>query len=116
MQNIPSINSAPAATQEDNPIKSLLRQLNVNANGHSQASPHIDTVWPQPPPQINTQFNAQNWLAQVCARYSIQYRFFRLIFLGRSSFVDKVVPYYLGWTDTSCTTWSTTHFIVGSTH
>ncbi|KOC67726.1 PERQ amino acid-rich with GYF domain-containing protein [Habropoda laboriosa] len=69
MQNIqgiqqPSINSTPAATQEDNPIKSLLRQLNVNANGHPQTS-HIDTVWPQPPPQINPQFNAQNWLAQV---------------------------------------------------
>lgn len=60
-----SINSAPATTQEDNPIKSLLRQLNVNTNGHPQTS-HIDTVWPQPPPQINPQFNAQNWLAQVC--------------------------------------------------
>ncbi|XP_076396929.1 GIGYF family protein Gyf-like isoform X2 [Megachile rotundata] len=69
MQNIPgiqqsNINSTPAATQEDNPIKSLLRQLNVNTNGHPQTS-HIDTVWPQPPPQINPQFNAQNWLAQV---------------------------------------------------
>ena len=69
MQNIPgiqqtSINSTPAATQEDNPIKSLLRQLNVNVNGHPQA-PHMDSVWPQPPPQINPQFNAQNWLAQV---------------------------------------------------
>ncbi|XP_076756248.1 GIGYF family protein Gyf isoform X1 [Xylocopa sonorina] len=69
MQNIPgiqqsNINSTPPATQEDNPIKSLLRQLNVNMNGHPQTS-HIDTVWPQPPPQINPQFNAQNWLAQV---------------------------------------------------
>ncbi|XP_071873870.1 GIGYF family protein Gyf isoform X1 [Bombus fervidus] len=69
MQNISglqqsSINSTSAATQEDNPIKSLLRQLNVNANGHPQ-TPHIDTVWPQPPPQINPQFNAQSWLAQV---------------------------------------------------
>ncbi|XP_015430986.1 PREDICTED: PERQ amino acid-rich with GYF domain-containing protein 2 isoform X2 [Dufourea novaeangliae] len=69
IQNIPgmqqtNINSTPPATQEDNPIKSLLRQLNVNANGHPQA-PHMDTVWPQPPPQINPQFNAQNWLAQV---------------------------------------------------
>ncbi|XP_061934620.1 GRB10-interacting GYF protein 2 isoform X1 [Apis cerana] len=66
MQNIPGIqqSSTPTATQEDNPIKSLLRQLNVNANGHPQTS-HIDTVWPQPPPQINPQFNAQNWLAQV---------------------------------------------------
>ncbi|XP_043260032.1 GRB10-interacting GYF protein 2-like isoform X1 [Colletes gigas] len=69
VQNIPgiqqtSINSAPPAMQEDNPIKSLLRQLNVNANGHPQ-TPHMDTVWPQPPPQINPQFNAQNWLAQV---------------------------------------------------
>ncbi|XP_026672013.1 GRB10-interacting GYF protein 2-like isoform X2 [Ceratina calcarata] len=71
VQNIPgmqqpSINSAAtaAATQEDNPIKSLLRQLNINTNGHPQAS-HMDTVWPQPPPQINPQFNAQNWLAQV---------------------------------------------------
>ncbi|XP_076236016.1 GIGYF family protein Gyf isoform X2 [Calliopsis andreniformis] len=71
MQNIPgiqqtNINSTPPATQEDNPIKSLLRQLNVNANSHPQA-PHIDSVWPQPPPQINPQFNAQNWLAQVGA-------------------------------------------------
>lgn len=70
MQNISglqqsSINSTSAATQEDNPIKSLLRQLNVSANGHPQI-PHIDTVWPQPPPQINPQFNAQSWLAQVC--------------------------------------------------
>ncbi|XP_068985504.1 GRB10-interacting GYF protein 2 isoform X1 [Bombus flavifrons] len=69
MQNISglqqsSINSTSAATQEDNPIKSLLRQLNVSANGHPQ-TPHIDTVWPQPPPQINPQFNAQSWLAQV---------------------------------------------------
>lgn len=66
MQNIPGMqqSSTPTATQEDNPIKSLLRQLNVNANGHPQTS-HIDTVWPQPPPQINPQFNAQNWLAQV---------------------------------------------------
>ncbi|XP_076179792.1 GIGYF family protein Gyf isoform X2 [Ptiloglossa arizonensis] len=69
VQNIPgiqqsNINSTPPATQEDNPIKSLLRQLNVNANGHPQ-TPHMDTVWPQPPPQINPQFNAQNWLAQV---------------------------------------------------
>lgn len=69
MQNVPgiqqsSINTTSTATQEDNPIKSLLRQLNVNANGHPQTS-HIDTVWPQPPPQINPQFNAQNWLAQV---------------------------------------------------
>ncbi|XP_017754978.1 PREDICTED: PERQ amino acid-rich with GYF domain-containing protein 2 isoform X2 [Eufriesea mexicana] len=59
-----NINSTSTATQEDNPIKSLLRQLNVNTNGHPQTS-HIDTVWPQPPPQINPQFNAQNWLAQV---------------------------------------------------
>lgn len=69
MQNISglqqsSINSTSAGTQDDNPIKSLLRQLNVNANGHPQ-TPHIDTVWPQPPPQINPQFNAQSWLAQV---------------------------------------------------
>ncbi|XP_054009524.1 GRB10-interacting GYF protein 2-like isoform X4 [Hylaeus anthracinus] len=69
VQNIPgiqqpSINSTPPTTQEDNPIKSLLRQLSVNANGHPQ-TPHMDTVWPQPPPQINPQFNAQNWLAQV---------------------------------------------------
>ncbi|XP_029052326.1 GRB10-interacting GYF protein 2 isoform X2 [Osmia bicornis bicornis] len=69
MQNVSgiqqsNISSAPPATQEDNPIKSLLRQLNVNTNGHPQAA-HIDTVWPQPPPQINPQFNAQNWLAQV---------------------------------------------------
>ncbi|XP_076220764.1 GIGYF family protein Gyf isoform X2 [Nomia melanderi] len=73
IQNIPgmqqtNINSTPPATQQqqqqDNPIKSLLRQLNVNANGHPQ-TPHMDTVWPHPPPQINPQFNAQNWLAQV---------------------------------------------------
>lgn len=61
----PNIAQTPAPTQEDNPIKSLLRQLNVNANGHPQA-PHMDTVWPQPPPQMPPQFNAQNWLAQVC--------------------------------------------------
>ncbi|XP_029660632.1 GIGYF family protein CG11148 isoform X1 [Formica exsecta] len=69
IQNMPSMQQpniapTPASTQEDNPIKSLLRQLNVNTNGHSQA-PHMDTVWPQPPPQIAPQFNAQNWLAQV---------------------------------------------------
>lgn len=61
----PNIAQTPAPTQEDNPIKSLLRQLNVNANGHPQ-TPHMDTVWPQPPPQMAPQFNAQNWLAQVC--------------------------------------------------
>lgn len=69
MQNLstmqqPNIAPTPTPTQEDNPIKSLLRQLNVNTNGHPQAS-HMDTVWPQPPPQIVPQFNAQNWLAQV---------------------------------------------------
>ncbi|XP_029169789.1 GRB10-interacting GYF protein 2-like isoform X3 [Nylanderia fulva] len=70
MQNLPAMQQpniapTPAPTQEaDNPIKSLLRQLNVNTNGHPQA-PHMDTVWPQPPPQIAPQFNAQNWLAQV---------------------------------------------------
>jgi len=69
IQNLPTIQQpniapTPAPTQEDNPIKSLLRQLNVNTNGHPQA-PHMDTVWPQPPPQIARQFNAQNWLAQV---------------------------------------------------
>ncbi|EFN85095.1 GIGYF family protein CG11148 isoform X2 [Harpegnathos saltator] len=60
----PNITQTPAPAQEDNPIKSLLRQLNVNANGHPQ-TPHMDTVWPQPPPQMAPQFNAQNWLAQV---------------------------------------------------
>ncbi|XP_011306453.1 PERQ amino acid-rich with GYF domain-containing protein 2 [Fopius arisanus] len=61
----PTINPPPAQpSQEDNPIKSLLRQLQVSANGHPQAHP-IDSIWPQPPPQINPQFNAQNWLAQV---------------------------------------------------
>ncbi|XP_025075378.1 GRB10-interacting GYF protein 2 isoform X3 [Pogonomyrmex barbatus] len=69
MQNLPTmpqpnIAPPPTPTQEDNPIKSLLRQLNVNTNGHPQV-PHMDTVWPQPPPQIVPQFNAQNWLAQV---------------------------------------------------
>ncbi|KAL0130742.1 hypothetical protein PUN28_002396 [Cardiocondyla obscurior] len=68
MQNLPAmqpnIAPTPAPTQEDNPIKSLLRQLNVNTNGHPQTA-HIDTIWPQPPPQIGPQFNAQNWLAQV---------------------------------------------------
>ncbi|XP_076652489.1 GIGYF family protein Gyf isoform X3 [Halictus rubicundus] len=69
MQNIPgmqqtSISSTTPATQQDNPIKSLLRQLNVNANGHPQTT-HMDTVWPQPPPQITPQFNAQNWIGQV---------------------------------------------------
>ncbi|XP_012534011.1 GRB10-interacting GYF protein 2 isoform X2 [Monomorium pharaonis] len=63
----PNIAPAPTPTQEDNPIKSLLRQLNVNTNGHPQATTtHMDTVWPQPPPQmVPPQFNAQNWLAQV---------------------------------------------------
>jgi len=68
IQNLPTVqqpNIAPTPTQEDNPIKSLLRQLHVNKNGHPQTS-HMDTVWPQPPPQIAPQFNAQNWLAQVC--------------------------------------------------
>ncbi|EZA53350.1 hypothetical protein DMN91_005018 [Ooceraea biroi] len=69
IQNLPTVqqpNIAPAPTppQEDNPIKSLLRQLNVSTNGHPPA-PHMDTVWPQPPPQIAPQFNAQNWLAQI---------------------------------------------------
>ncbi|XP_011687407.1 PREDICTED: PERQ amino acid-rich with GYF domain-containing protein 2 isoform X2 [Wasmannia auropunctata] len=72
LQNVPTMpqqpNIAPTPTpaQEDNPIKSLLRQLNVNTNGHPQAATHMDTVWPQPPPQmVPPQFNAQNWLAQV---------------------------------------------------
>ncbi|XP_015586467.1 GRB10-interacting GYF protein 2 isoform X1 [Cephus cinctus] len=64
----PNINPAPAPaptpTQEVNPIKSLLRQLNVNVNGHPQ-TPQMDSVWPQPSPQMTPQFNAQNWLAQV---------------------------------------------------
>ncbi|XP_014474042.1 PREDICTED: PERQ amino acid-rich with GYF domain-containing protein CG11148 isoform X2 [Dinoponera quadriceps] len=69
IQNLPTVQQSniaqtPAPAQEDNPIKSLLRQLNVNANGHPQTS-HMDTVWPQPPPQMAPQFNAQNWLAQV---------------------------------------------------
>lgn len=75
MQNLPTMpqpNIAPTPTQEDNPIKSLLRQLNVNTNGHPQATPHMDTVWPQPPPQIVPQFNAQNWLAQV--RYLVVFK------------------------------------------
>ena len=50
--------------QNDNPIKSLLRQLNVNANGHPQGHP-IESVWPQPPPQMHSQFATQNWLGQV---------------------------------------------------
>lgn len=69
----PSINPSPIqqqqpqqqqSTTEEDPIKSLLRQLHINANGHSQ-SHQMDSIWPQPPPQINPQFNAQNWLAQV---------------------------------------------------
>ncbi|KAI4483604.1 hypothetical protein M0804_007864 [Polistes exclamans] len=67
IQNVPTIsqpNLNSASSQEDNPIKSLLRQLNVNATGHPQTS-HIDTVWPHSPPQITPQFNAQNWLTQV---------------------------------------------------
>ncbi|CAD6237108.1 GSCOCG00002144001-RA-CDS [Cotesia congregata] len=69
----PSINPSPMqqqqpqqqqSTPEEDPIKSLLRQLHINANGHSQ-SHQMDSIWPQPPPQINPQFNAQNWLAQV---------------------------------------------------
>ncbi|KAF7385552.1 hypothetical protein HZH68_013982 [Vespula germanica] len=67
IQNVPTIsqpNINSASSQEDNPIKSLLRQLNVNATGHPQTS-HIDTVWPHSPPQITPQFNAQNWLTQV---------------------------------------------------
>lgn len=54
----------PQPPQDDNPIKSLLRQLNVNANGHPQAHP-MESVWPQPPPQMAPQFATQNWLAQV---------------------------------------------------
>ncbi|XP_020285154.1 PERQ amino acid-rich with GYF domain-containing protein CG11148 isoform X3 [Pseudomyrmex gracilis] len=71
IQNLPTVQQpniapAPTSTQEDNPIKSLLRQLNVNTNSHSQTAPHLDTaVWPPPPPQIAPQFNAQNWLAQI---------------------------------------------------
>ncbi|KAI4494245.1 hypothetical protein M0802_009114 [Mischocyttarus mexicanus] len=67
IQNVPTIsqpNLNSTSSQEDNPIKSLLRQLNVNATGHPQTS-HIDTVWPHSPPQITPQFNAQNWLTQV---------------------------------------------------
>ncbi|XP_046832676.1 GIGYF family protein Gyf-like [Vespa crabro] len=67
IQNVPTISQSnlnSASSQEDNPIKSLLRQLNVNATGHPQTS-HIDTVWPHSPPQITPQFNAQNWLTQV---------------------------------------------------
>ncbi|XP_057342048.1 GRB10-interacting GYF protein 2-like [Microplitis mediator] len=64
----PSINPSPIQQQqsapEEDPIKSLLRQLHINANGHSQ-SHQMDSIWPQPPPQINPQFNAQSWLAQV---------------------------------------------------
>lgn len=68
-QNLPGMQTSPMVvnptpTQENNPIKSLLRQLNVHANGHPQVP--VDSVWPQPPPpHIATQFNAQNWLAQV---------------------------------------------------
>jgi len=69
----PNIAPTPTPTQEDNPIKSLLRQLNVNTNGHPQATTHMDTVWPQPPPQMVPQFNAQNWLAQVCCGYKLIY-------------------------------------------
>lgn len=62
----PSMNAPTAQPpQDDDPIKSLLRQLHVNANGHPQTH-QIDSIWPQPPPQMNPQFNAQNWLAQVC--------------------------------------------------
>ncbi|XP_063988224.1 GRB10-interacting GYF protein 2-like [Diachasmimorpha longicaudata] len=59
-----TINAPPQAPQDDNPIKSLLRQLQVNANGHPQGH-LVDSIWPQPPPQINPQFKVQNWLAQV---------------------------------------------------
>ncbi|XP_033224108.1 GIGYF family protein CG11148-like isoform X2 [Belonocnema kinseyi] len=59
----PPINSAPPPMSEDNPIKSLLRQLNVHANGHPQVP--VESVWPQPPPHITPPFNAQSWLAQV---------------------------------------------------
>lgn len=67
-QNMPGmqpspINSAPQPMTEDNPIKSLLRQLNVHANGHPQVP--VESVWPQPPPHITPPFNAQSWLAQV---------------------------------------------------
>ncbi|XP_066603534.1 GRB10-interacting GYF protein 2 isoform X2 [Prorops nasuta] len=64
--SVPTPTPAPIPTppQEDNPIKSLLRQLNVNANGHTPPTP-VNTVWPQNPPQITPQFNAQNWLTQV---------------------------------------------------
>lgn len=66
-QNLPGPpHMNPPAQPDDNPIKSLLRQLQVNANGHP--GHHLapsDSIWPQPPPQTAPQFNAQNWLAQV---------------------------------------------------
>lgn len=72
IQNLPTLTQqnmnqqlpVPQSPQDDNPIKSLLRQLNVNANGYPQVCP-MESVWPQPPPQINPQFTTQNWLAQV---------------------------------------------------
>ena len=74
-QNLPGMQSTSSLTptQEDNsikqtnllnnPVKSLLMQLNAHSNGHPQVP--VDSVWPQPPPHITTPFNAQNWLAQV---------------------------------------------------
>ncbi|XP_048505447.1 GRB10-interacting GYF protein 2 isoform X3 [Athalia rosae] len=59
----PNMTPASTATPEDNPIKSLLRQLNVN--GHPQPT-QIESVWPLPPPQIAPpQFGTSNWQSQM---------------------------------------------------
>ncbi|XP_046594566.1 GRB10-interacting GYF protein 2 isoform X2 [Neodiprion lecontei] len=60
----PSMTPTPASTPEDNPIKSLLRQLNVN--GHPQAT-QIESVWPHPPPpqMAPPQFGNPNWQSQM---------------------------------------------------
>lgn len=69
----------PPPQQDENPIKSWLRQLGVNANGplqqqqqlpnvspvSSQSQPPIDSVWHHQPPPNLAAFNAQTWMSQV---------------------------------------------------
>ncbi|CAB0035546.1 unnamed protein product [Trichogramma brassicae] len=65
----------PSATvsEDENPIKSWLRQLGVNTNGpmptqKHQPQPQMDSVWHQTPQQNPMPaFNAQTWMSQVGA-------------------------------------------------
>lgn len=64
----------PQPTQEENAIKSWLRQLGVTGNGlqqqqpqppaPTQPQPQLDSVWHQPSSHLQT-FNAQSWMSQV---------------------------------------------------